>query len=302
MSADEPTTGSSTTSATRSRPTARAVWDGAIAATGVAGEGAARRRRQLRRARGDGRRAWTSSASPRCCCPPATSARHGTLDPYDFEHVAARWEEIEKLAGALARPVRRARARRPASAAWRGVREMRARLRRPVGRRAATCTRTASTAASTTPTTTRSTRSCAELGRAGRDAGRHVGRADAERVRPPDRHRPRRALLPRHRASCSRTSGWPWVDEAIAMALKFPNVYLGTGAYPPRHWPPAVLRRSCAARAAPRSCSAPTSRPSATATRSTRSPSSGSTPRSSRRCSAAPRGGVHPPRGRRSRA
>ena len=28
-------------------------------------------------------------------------------------------------------------------------------------------------------------------------------------------------------------TGWPWVDETIAMALKFPNVYLGTGAYPP---------------------------------------------------------------------
>jgi predicted TIM-barrel fold metal-dependent hydrolase len=26
------------------------------------------------------------------------------------------------------------------------------------------------------------------------------------------------------------------------MALKFPNVYLGTAAYPPSHWPPAVLR------------------------------------------------------------
>ena len=25
------------------------------------------------------------------------------------------------------------------------------------------------------------------------------------------------------------------------MALKFPNVYLGTGAYPPRHWPGAVV-------------------------------------------------------------
>ena len=35
-------------------------------------------------------------------------------------------------------------------------------------------------------------------------------------------------------------TGWPWVDEAVAMALKFPNVYLGTGAYPPRHWDPAV--------------------------------------------------------------
>ena len=31
-------------------------------------------------------------------------------------------------------------------------------------------------------------------------------------------------------------TGWPWVDECIAMALKFPNVYLGTSVYPPRHW------------------------------------------------------------------
>jgi predicted TIM-barrel fold metal-dependent hydrolase len=36
-------------------------------------------------------------------------------------------------------------------------------------------------------------------------------------------------------------TGWPWVAEAVAMALKFPNVYLGTGAYPPRHWDPAVV-------------------------------------------------------------
>ena len=35
--------------------------------------------------------------------------------------------------------------------------------------------------------------------------------------------------------------GWPWVEEAIAMALKFPNVYLGTASYPPRHWSPAVV-------------------------------------------------------------
>ncbi|MFS3130759.1 amidohydrolase family protein [Nocardioides sp. Bht2] len=31
-------------------------------------------------------------------------------------------------------------------------------------------------------------------------------------------------------------TGWPWVGEAIAMALKFPNVYLGTAVYPARHW------------------------------------------------------------------
>jgi predicted TIM-barrel fold metal-dependent hydrolase len=36
-------------------------------------------------------------------------------------------------------------------------------------------------------------------------------------------------------------TGWPWVDEAVAMALKFPNVYLGTAAYPPVHWPPPLV-------------------------------------------------------------
>jgi predicted TIM-barrel fold metal-dependent hydrolase len=36
-------------------------------------------------------------------------------------------------------------------------------------------------------------------------------------------------------------TGWPWVDEAIAMALKFSNVYLGTATYPPRRWPAAIV-------------------------------------------------------------
>jgi uncharacterized protein len=36
-------------------------------------------------------------------------------------------------------------------------------------------------------------------------------------------------------------TGWPWVDEAVAMALKFANVYLGTASYPPRHWPAQLV-------------------------------------------------------------
>jgi predicted TIM-barrel fold metal-dependent hydrolase len=36
-------------------------------------------------------------------------------------------------------------------------------------------------------------------------------------------------------------TGWPWVEETISMALKHSNVYLGTGAYPPRHWGPALV-------------------------------------------------------------
>jgi uncharacterized protein len=36
-------------------------------------------------------------------------------------------------------------------------------------------------------------------------------------------------------------TGWPWVTEAVAMALKFSNVYLGTGSYPPAHWPAELV-------------------------------------------------------------
>lgn len=31
-------------------------------------------------------------------------------------------------------------------------------------------------------------------------------------------------------------SGWPWVEEMLAMAWKFPNVFYGTSQYAPRHW------------------------------------------------------------------
>lgn len=37
-------------------------------------------------------------------------------------------------------------------------------------------------------------------------------------------------------------TGWPWVDEALAMASKHPNVCLGTAAYPPHHWSPELTR------------------------------------------------------------
>jgi len=36
-------------------------------------------------------------------------------------------------------------------------------------------------------------------------------------------------------------TGWPWGDEALAMAQKHPNVFLGTAAYPPRHWSPSLI-------------------------------------------------------------
>jgi predicted TIM-barrel fold metal-dependent hydrolase len=36
-------------------------------------------------------------------------------------------------------------------------------------------------------------------------------------------------------------TGWPWVDEAVAMAFKFSNVYLNTASWPPRRWSAALV-------------------------------------------------------------
>lgn len=33
---------------------------------------------------------------------------------------------------------------------------------------------------------------------------------------------------------------WPWSDEAIALATKAPNIWLGTGSFPPAHWSQSV--------------------------------------------------------------
>ena len=37
-------------------------------------------------------------------------------------------------------------------------------------------------------------------------------------------------------------TGWPWVEEAIAMAGKHPGVFLGTAAFPPHHWSAELVR------------------------------------------------------------
>lgn len=36
--------------------------------------------------------------------------------------------------------------------------------------------------------------------------------------------------------------GWPWTEEMIAMAYKHDNVYIGTDAYAPKHWPAELVR------------------------------------------------------------
>jgi uncharacterized protein len=37
-------------------------------------------------------------------------------------------------------------------------------------------------------------------------------------------------------------TGWPWVEELIALAWKHPNVYVGTSAHAPKYWDPALVR------------------------------------------------------------
>jgi predicted TIM-barrel fold metal-dependent hydrolase len=36
-------------------------------------------------------------------------------------------------------------------------------------------------------------------------------------------------------------TGWPWVEELIALAWKHRNVYIGTSAHAPRYWDPALV-------------------------------------------------------------
>lgn len=37
-------------------------------------------------------------------------------------------------------------------------------------------------------------------------------------------------------------TGWPWVEELLALAWKHRNVYVGTSAHAPRYWDPALVR------------------------------------------------------------
>lgn len=37
-------------------------------------------------------------------------------------------------------------------------------------------------------------------------------------------------------------TGWPWVEEALAVVSKHPNVYLGTSAYSPKYWKPEMVQ------------------------------------------------------------
>ena len=70
-------------------------------------------------------------------------------------------------------------------------------------------------------------------------AGTSGGRMASECGRPIGIDRP--ALFFEDTPFVLSHTGWPWVEEAIAMALKHRNVFLGTAAYPPHRWPQAVV-------------------------------------------------------------
>ena len=36
--------------------------------------------------------------------------------------------------------------------------------------------------------------------------------------------------------------GWPWTEEMLSVAYKHPNVYIGSDAYAPKHWPAEFVR------------------------------------------------------------
>ncbi len=166
------------------------------------------------------------------------TGRHALANPYDFEHLVARWEEMEELVGKW--PGRfAALALIDPEGGMRGVRELRRRF-------------DASWVVGSYLHTHSWDRrldhadlypfyaACADVGvPVAAQAGTSGGLLPSECGRPIGIDRP--ALYFRDTPFVLSHLGWPWCDEAIAMALKFPNVHLGTGAYPPRHWPASIV-------------------------------------------------------------
>jgi uncharacterized protein len=217
-------------------PDRRRVWDGALAASGV----------QVKIRRDDG----DSFAEPEAMVDRMDElgvatvllitgdvGNHGRLDPFDFEHVIARWEETEKLASRW--PGRfAALALIDPDQGMASVREMRARLADPwvVGCYLHTHSWDRRLDhADFYPFYSL----CGEAGvPVAMQAGTSGGLLPSECGRPITIDRA--ALYFRETRFVLSHLGWPWVDEAVAMALKFPNVYLGTGAYPPSYWASVV--------------------------------------------------------------
>ena len=219
-------------------PDRRAVWEGAIAAAGIAVkvrgtddiDGFASPEAMVERMDGLG---VATILLPAC-----DVGRHGRESPFEYDHVASRWDEVAALAERFPGRFAALAAVDP-ERGMASVREVRSRLAAPwvVG----LFTHTHSW---DRPFDDRDYypfyAACADA-----DVPFVMQAGTSGGLYPSECGRPvavdRAALyFPDVRFVLSHT-GWPWVDEAVAMALKFPNVFLGTAAYPPRHWAPAVV-------------------------------------------------------------
>lgn len=162
---------------------------------------------------------------------------HGRLSPTDFDHVATRWDELEALVEAHPGRFAGLGVIDP-SAGMAGVRRMRERLEAPwvVGLYLHTHSWDLPfDAAEYYPYYALA----AEAGvGVAMQAGTSGGLMPSACGQPIGIDRP--ALYFPDTTFVLSHTGWPWVTEAVAMALKFPNVFLSTAAYPPRHWDPAL--------------------------------------------------------------
>ncbi len=162
---------------------------------------------------------------------------HGTLDPLDYEHVATHWDEMEKLASAF--PGRFAALAVPKPGlGMAAVREVRRRLAEPYVVGMFTHTHSWDMRFDAAEYYPYYALASDEDVPFVMQAGTSGGLMASECGHPISVDRAA-LYFPQTRFVLSHT-GWPWVEEAVAMALKFPNVYLGTGAYPPRHWQPTL--------------------------------------------------------------
>ena len=218
-------------------PDRRANWEAAIAAAGIAVK---------IRDEGDDGFAEPAAMVDRMdalgigtlLMPTGDISPHAQVNPHDFEHMAARWEEMEALTSKWSGRFAALALVDPTSG-MPGVRELRARLAEEwiVGLYIHTHT-----------WDRRLDHAdyypyyglCSELGvAAAMQTGTSGGLMPSECGRPMTVDRAA-LYFPETRFVLSHT-GWPWVAEAVSLALKFPNVVIGTGSYPPKHWDPALV-------------------------------------------------------------
>jgi uncharacterized protein len=163
---------------------------------------------------------------------------HGRLDPLDYEHVATRWPEAEAMAATWPGRFAALAVVKPGEG-MAAVNEVRARLAEPwvVGMFNHTHSWDRRfDHADLYPYYALGSEFDVPIVM---QAGTSGGVMPSECGHPIGIDRPA-IYFPETRFVLSHT-GWPWVEEAVSMALRFRNVFIGTASYPPRHWAPSLV-------------------------------------------------------------